>query len=70
MKTPWKAFHHRMKNLYPSNPTQTNYLRFQKNPGALPPSWFDKKMSDMEKSRKEVFRTPYLDMIRDEGEQE
>jgi hypothetical protein len=66
--TPWQEFEHRMVNMFPQNPTQTAYLRFQKQAGELPPTDFDKRMGEMERGREEVFRTHYLDLIREPGD--
>ena len=59
MKNPWAEWEHRFRNLFPNNPTQTNYFRFEKKPDKLPESKFDESVKWFEDFHRQMFITHY-----------
>ena len=62
---PLKEWEHWFRNLPPHNPTQAEYARFQQTKFELPENGFDRMMKAVDKQTKQVFRTPYLDILED-----
>ena len=65
MRNPWDEWEVWWRNLYPHNPTQTNYLRFRETRFGVPENDFDKSMAKIQSDMRNVFRTPYLDILED-----
>jgi len=59
VKNPWGEWEHRFRNLWPHNPTQTDFVRFERKWGVLPESKFDKSIKQFDKDMKAVFDTHY-----------
>ena len=59
VRDPWKEWEHRFKNLFPSNPTQTDYFRLKRKPGELPKNKFDESVKWFEDLHRKMFLTHY-----------
>jgi hypothetical protein len=62
-KNPWGEFEHRMRNAFPQNPTQTDYIRFQQTQFETLKTPFDTMIEPFETGQKAVFKTHYLDIL-------
>ena len=62
---PWKEWEHRFRNLFPNNPTQTDYIRFERKWGTLPETKFDKSMKRFDKKMKTSLKSHYSKRLED-----
>jgi len=65
LKTPWTKWEHWFVNRFPSNPTQTDYTRFERKWGTLPENQFDKSMKQFDEKMRGVLKSRYTKDMED-----
>ena len=63
MKNPWQVFEHRIRNEFPNNATQTDYVRFQRSRFDKLKTPFEEAVKSFDSGTKKMFKTHYLDIL-------